>query len=224
VAALDVEREGIVVGPPERPLRGRHGHGDARGHARGQRQAEGHAGRLRDVHEFLAAQVLVEQGHAEEVERLVLVRGVFQQVQGGFQRVQQVGLDRGRIRKLQHPALPMRRQARVEPRVRLRFDGRQAHGVRRAARPQRTLRIAGDPVFREPAHVAGQPQGRHQVVALGHAQVLAQALFQAGQQLQGVIARIHQRERQLLAAGAAHVGGVDGGGHCRHGGVGPSGG
>ena len=127
------------------------------------------------------------------------------------------GCPAGRRARLPHPAAAAASAARAAP-GEGRTTGPPAGPPRPGARHRAdsaapgALRIARDPVFRQPGHVAGQPQRGHRVGGRRHPQVLAQALLQAGQQLQRVVARVHERQRQVLAAGAAHGGRVDGGG------------
>ena len=65
--------------------------------------------------------------------------------------------------------------------------------------------------------MACQPQGWHDLRRHRRAQRLAERVLEAREQLQGVVARIHEGERELLAAGAAHGGMVDGGERRGHG-------
>ena len=124
-----------------------------------QRQLERHAQRLRHRHQLLAAQVLVEQRHAEEVQRRRRLRPSCPAAPACF------------------PACPAGRPGRpaksgscscqraacgasagLNQRSAMRLDRRQPHRVRRAGRAQAALRIAADPVFGQPGDVAGQPQ------------------------------------------------------------------
>jgi hypothetical protein len=98
----------------------------------------------------------------------------------------------------------------MEPVVGARLDGGEPHRVQRTGGAEAALRVAPDPEFREPADVAGQPERRRQFDAPGHGEIgLAQRLFVLRQQVQRVVARVHQREGKQVATGGADVGSVD---------------
>jgi len=77
------------------------------------------------------------------------------------------------------------------------------------------LQVAPDPALLEPADVAQFPQRRIELGQPGHRKTAGrQRLLVARHQVQGLVAGIHQGQRQHIAPGMAHVGRIDGNGAC----------
>ena len=224
VALLDVEgKTAAACGTPQaqRPRRGRQHHRLGRRDGRRQVDGEGHPLGLGLHHQGLAAEVFMLQGQTVEIQRSVVRNRFVEQLQRALQRLQQVGAGGFGVRQIGGGSPVLGLQARVPPGVGLGLDGRQPHGLRRAGRAQVALGVAADPALGKPAGIAGQPErlgigDGEQVFGLGgraeqgFVRVLGRRLLMQGQQLQGVVARIHQGQRQQPRPGLPHGGGLDG--------------
>ena len=123
----------------------------------GSASAERHAQRLRQHDQLLAAQVLVEQRHAEEIQRRHRSSGVFSSSSSVLSSVRagRPGSAAGRAGPAASAAraAPAAGRTRRRPAARSRPAAWRRDGQRGA---QRALRIAADPVFGEPGR-CGRP-------------------------------------------------------------------
>ena len=101
-----------------------------------------------------------KQRVAEEVECVILLRGVRQQLQRHLQRVRQVLPHDRCLWQVRVAALDRRAQARVPPQVGARVDRRQADAAGVAAAAPVSLDVARDPDLLVPAELSEPPQRR----------------------------------------------------------------
>ncbi len=118
------------------------------------------------------------------------------------------------VGRLQLPAHVERRVLGVEAAVGGRVDGGEARGLRVGPFALVALQVARDPELLEPPEVAERPQRRVARLRFGHgpeapARVAERLLVRTGP-AERAVARVHQRERQQVAARAAHLVGGDG--------------
>ena len=197
--SLVVKRESAVLRPTlpatQLPARGGKQQRFALGHWARCAQAQRQAQRLPHVNQGLAMHVLMKQGEAVKIQRIVVIRRFFQQLQADFQRVQHIGLDAVQVRQFKRPSAVMGHLGRVPQAVGPRFNGSKAGRRRVASASEMALQIACNPPFLKPANMPQLPQrwiefGPHRHLTLAR----PQRLLILRQQVQGVVACVHQRQ------------------------------
>ncbi|MNU52485.1 hypothetical protein D3C71_414960 [compost metagenome] len=213
--ALLRKQEAAVLGQAELPACGRQQQRLARDGGGRLLDVQRQAQRLRQHHELFAAQVFMEEREPVEVQAGIGLGGVLEQLERALEGFEQVGLGLAQARQVGRPAAIGRALGRVPPVVGVGVDGGQPRGAHGAVDAEGALGVAPDPPFGEPADVARQPDRRHHARLRRHAHGFAQRLFEQGQQVQRVVARVDEGQREQVAAGAAHVGRVDRQGRAR---------
>jgi hypothetical protein len=162
-------------------------------HALGQQATHIDSAGLRPGREAQQRRILLEQRGAKPMQRGIVLRRRRKQLQRGLERGFEIaahGLRGGSVGVALRPP----------PRIGLRLDRRQGRLPRVGRIAARALHVARDPALLPPACAAGDG-------------VRAFDAFEHLEPGQGAVARLHQGQRQQLAAGVAHrVGIVESGG------------
>jgi hypothetical protein len=151
-------------------------------------------------HQLLGQAVFLPQAQAVEVQPGIGGLGLVQQVQRRFERVDQVGADRGRPRHLAGPALRAVARGGVEPPVQYRVQRGQPRGGGIGLFAAAALHEAQQPLLLEARRLPRHPGRR---IELGRRLHQVQPVEQR-QRLQRAVARVHQRQSQRLGPGPAH--------------------
>ena len=152
----------------------------------------------------------MEQAEAVEIKPRVCFFSPLQQLQRALQSLQQVLPAGCHVGQIQLPAAGVRHLRRVPPAVSAGLDGRQQRAMGLTLIAQMAQQVAADPAFLKPAQMPELPQRRVERGQQGHRQgSIWQGLLKLRQEMQRVVARVHEGERQHIAPALPDAGRVD---------------